>query len=152
MSETAYRLFKTKYATSALTGEGAERFGGRWNPRGYRCVYTSETLALATLELLVHLEGVPPPKLSYIKLTLLPAEIETLALAKLPSTWATPAQLALTQSIGKQWLAAQRTLALRVPSAIIPGEHNLLINPLHPKFAKLGVSTAQKFSIDQRLT
>ena len=53
---TAYRICKTKYASTAFDGEGAFRFGGRWNSRGSRIIYTAGSLALAALEMLVHLD------------------------------------------------------------------------------------------------
>ncbi len=37
-------------------GIGTQKAGGRWTPRGVKAVYISSSLALAALELLVHLE------------------------------------------------------------------------------------------------
>ena len=54
----AWRKVKEKHAATAFDGEGAWRFGGRWNSPGIRIVYTSGTKALAALESLVHLN--PP--------------------------------------------------------------------------------------------
>ena len=56
-----YRICKTKYAATAFDGEGAFRFGGRWNTRGTRLIYTAGNLALAALEMLVHLDEYPRP-------------------------------------------------------------------------------------------
>ena len=52
---SAWRLTKTKYLSTAWDGAGARRAGGRWNSPGVPVVYTSETLALALVEILVHL-------------------------------------------------------------------------------------------------
>ncbi|MGH2416336.1 MAG: RES family NAD+ phosphorylase, partial [Microcystaceae cyanobacterium] len=51
-----WRLSKRKYAQKAFSGEGTQKVDGRWTPRGVKAVYTSSSLALAALELLVHLE------------------------------------------------------------------------------------------------
>lgn len=57
----AFRIYKSRYASSALTGEGAKKHGGRWNHEGVAVLYCSSSLALAQLETLVHLEGALPP-------------------------------------------------------------------------------------------
>ena len=57
----AVRLVKARRAATALDGEGARRFGGRWNPPGVALVYCSSSLSLAVLELLVHVEPLAAP-------------------------------------------------------------------------------------------
>src|SRR5437762_2984266 len=57
----AFRIYKSRYASSALTGEGAKKWGGRWNHEGVAVLYASSSLALAQLETLVHLDGTMPP-------------------------------------------------------------------------------------------
>src|SRR5436305_6165167 len=52
---TSWRIVKAKHAVGAFNGEGARVAGGRWNSPGVAMVYTSESAALAALELLVHL-------------------------------------------------------------------------------------------------
>ncbi|RME73410.1 MAG: RES domain-containing protein, partial [Verrucomicrobia bacterium] len=71
MMPTVWRLVRERYADAAFSGEGAAKFGGRWNSRGIGLVYTSETRALAALETLVHLN--PPVR---FKFTLLPVEFD----------------------------------------------------------------------------
>lgn len=58
MKRRAWRLVKQKHAATAFDGDGARLFGGRWNAPGSRVIYTSTTLSLAALEILVHL--LPP--------------------------------------------------------------------------------------------
>jgi RES domain-containing protein len=50
----AWRLIKANHADDAFAGEGAKRWGGRWNSKGVRVVYTAESLSLATLEVIGH--------------------------------------------------------------------------------------------------
>ncbi|MDB6015650.1 MAG: hypothetical protein JWR19_139, partial [Pedosphaera sp.] len=65
---TAWRIVRAKLAPTAFSGEGAALFGGRWNSRGVRLVYTSSTKSLAALETLLHLN--PPIPLKYVLIRL----------------------------------------------------------------------------------
>ena len=49
-----YRLAKAAF--TALDGEGARLFGGRWNSPGRPMIYTAASPSLAVLEVLVHLD------------------------------------------------------------------------------------------------
>lgn len=49
---TAWRITSETYAETAFSGEGAKEYGGRFNSPGTPVVYTSESISLATLELL----------------------------------------------------------------------------------------------------
>ena len=51
----AVRLVSPQYVDNAFDGEGARRYGGRWNSKGTSIVYAASSLALAALEMLVHL-------------------------------------------------------------------------------------------------
>ncbi len=55
MPLSVWRLVKAKHAAEAFSGEGARRFGGRWNERGTAIVYLGGSLSLAALEIFVHL-------------------------------------------------------------------------------------------------
>ena len=95
-------------------------------------VYCAEEATGALLEALVHLEvesleGLPR---SYQLMRIaLPAKIATeeVELSSLPADW--KRRTLLTRSIGDAWLAAGRTPALRVPSAVSPHAFNVLLNP-----------------------
>lgn len=57
---TVFRLTAEKFKND-LTGKGAEIYGGRWNPVGYALLYTSQSRALASLEIMVNtVPGVMP--------------------------------------------------------------------------------------------
>jgi RES domain-containing protein len=137
----------------ALDGEGGRLFGGRWTPPGYRVVHTASTAALAVLERLVHTSA------EHIgdALVLTPIDIpDTLHVTTvlehtLSRKWrTTPAPEAL-QRIGLAWLLAGETALLSVPSAIVPHERNLLINPAHRDFRQMKAGKPQPFVFDQRL-
>src|SRR5260370_28070610 len=55
-----YRLVRQTRASDAFNGEGARRFGGRWNPKNLPAVYGSEHLSLAVLEFRVNQGGYDP--------------------------------------------------------------------------------------------
>lgn len=148
---TAWRLVPVKFQSNAFDGEGAYLHGGRWNGKRVRVVYTSATLSLAALELLVHVN--PAIKLNCVRFKLEFDEsiVERLPQTDYPDNWQTHPPGLVTQVIGNQWATELRTAVLAVPSALIPEELNYIINPLHPDFTKIQVSKAEEFSFDARL-
>jgi RES domain-containing protein len=137
----------------AFDGEGARVFGGRWNHRGTPVVYTSATLSLAVMELLVHLDDEDVGK-DYVGI---PAEIPDsvgirhVRAPELPRDWRslpTPQALA---GLGTRWAVACGTAVLAVPSAIIPQELNYLLSPRHPHFTRIRVGRPEPFFFDPRL-
>ncbi|MEP4078692.1 RES family NAD+ phosphorylase [Haloferula sp.] len=145
-----FRIVKPDYAASALSGEGARLYGGRWNPPGWRCVYAAESRALAVLELMVHLTG-RSRALSYRLLTL---DLDDSVVSKakhLPDDWTAHPAGKASQSVGLDWLQANKTPALKVPSVLIPEESNLLLNPQAPGFEKIRVVEEREFRLDLRL-
>lgn len=150
---TGFRICKTKYAATAFDGEGAYRFGGRWNTRGTRIIYTAGSLALAALEMLVHLDNDELlSAYSYVAANI-PADLilPVREWSLLPADWNTsPAPLSL-QQIGDEGVSANASAALEVPTAIVPGENNYLLNPTHPDFAQIRLEAPQRFVFDERL-
>jgi len=148
-----WRIDKKRHSDSSFSGEGAALYGGRWNPRGVRVVYASQTLALAALEKFVHLEGVAGG-ISFVSFKIdIPGsvKIKHLDLAHLPKNWRGVPAPAATQEIGLNWSQKSESAILRVPSTIIPSEYDYLINPLHPDFESLKISKPVHFSFDPRL-
>lgn len=150
---TTYRIFKTKFAATWFDGEGAFRFGGRWNSRGTKILYTAGSLSLAALEMLVHLND-EEILLSY---SFAAAEFdESLILSvenfrSLPENWSdSPAPLEI-QRIGDDWAREQASVVLQVPTSVLPIEFNYLINVGHPEFSKIRLGEPQIFAFDERL-
>ena len=141
-------------AHAAFDGDGARRYGSRWTRKGLAAVFASATLSLAALERFVHAD----PDLEPVDLVALSIEIEVrvaieaVDIAELPRDWrAYPAPASLG-AIGERWLGAGRTVALSVPSVVIPHERNYILNPAHAEFAKLTTTrTAEPFSFDPRM-
>lgn len=144
---TLWRIVKASRASTAFDGEGARLNGGRWNSPGVSAVYLSATKSLALLEILVHLDPIDAPKRWIgFRATLQPDQIETV---KLPARW--PVREARTQHIGDEWLKSRRSVALALPSVIVPEEYNYLLNPAHPDFTKIEFSSPLPFTLDLRL-
>lgn len=147
---TVYRICKTKDAAAAFYGEGSFRFGGRWNSRGIRAVYTAGSLSLAVLEMLVHLQDVEIVfGYSYVEARF--DEILVEDVGNLPENWQVSPSSPPVQKIGDNWIKQTSSVVLRVPSVIIPLESNYLINPLHKDFSKISLGNLQNFTFDERL-
>jgi RES domain-containing protein len=153
---SAWRITKQKYARSAFGGAGARIYGGRWNSPGTAMIYTAQSQSLAVLEMLVHLDS--PDLLR--KYVLIPVSIDVsfdpsyvidLSFATLPRNWKADPVPARVQAIGDDWVAGGASAVLRVPSALVPGESNFLLNPRHPDFGKLRIGKPIPFQYDPRL-
>lgn len=137
----AYRIVAPRWAGTAFSGEGAQKYGGRWNSPGRRAVYLAGSRALAALEMLVHLTTPGSRAKPYV---LIEAWLPADAIEAAPSG-------PDSQRIGDEWLARDGSLALRVPSVLIPAEPNYLLNPAHPRFAEVAIRAPADFRFDPRL-
>lgn len=147
----AWRIVKEKHAATAFSGEGAAKTGGRWNSRGVPVVYTSCTKALAALESLVHLNPAVLFKYIAIGIKFDEALVEIIRAKALPAGWQTQPPPPSTQAIGDAWAKEMRSAILQLPSVIIPGEPNYLLNPAHPEFKKMSIGKPEPFAFDPRL-
>lgn len=146
-----WRLTKPDHAPG-LDGEGARLWGGRWNSPRVAMVYTASSLALATLELLVHL---PPamrrtgglPRLMAVGLDVPDDLISTFDAASLPPDYGIPD----CRAAGDAWINGATTVALAVPSRVIAREMNILLNPLHAGMATVQIALQEEFQFDDRL-
>ncbi|MDY6849679.1 MAG: RES family NAD+ phosphorylase [Geoalkalibacter sp.] len=147
-----YRIAQAEFGGD-LSGEGARLYGGRWNPPGRAMLYTANSTALAALEILVGFDWDLAPTLSLVELEVPDLPVEVIAVENLSDDWYRPGNPSLRR-IGAQWLEGKKTLALQVPSAAIPTApdgFNILLNPAHPRFAKVKVRKVLDFSFDARL-
>ena len=139
-----YRIAKERYIDD-LSGEGARTYGGRWNRKGTSVLYTAENRSLATVEYLVHLPIALVPTDTYIAELGIPdrVECEQIEIESLPKQWAAyPAPLVLAD-IGESWVKRNETLLLEVPSSVVRGEWNILINPKHRLFKEVKLSNIE---------
>lgn len=148
-----WRLCQQRYVHLSLDGEGARLYGGRWNFPGTPIVYTAGSLALAALEVLVHVDhDIAPADLVAIPIEIPKrVRIEKIETVGLPPYWRrTPAPEQL-QELGTTWARRGTSLLLRVPSALIPEEYNYLVNPAHSAITRLKVGEPRPFLFDPRL-
>lgn len=146
-----YRLANARRADD-LSGTGARLTGGRWNRIGTSVLYTAGSRALATLEVLVHspLSYVPD---FYQMLTLVVPDdsLQTVPIEQLPGGWDGPKPPSGVSDITEEWITQNRFLLLKVPSAVVAGDYNYLINPAHPRAAEVRTTDNQPYSFDPRL-
>lgn len=148
----AWRITKSRHADRAYDGEGARRVGGRWNSKGVAMVYASASASLALLEVLVHVEDESLlPAYTLISAELDEDLIDRLDEAALPPDWRSSPAPPELREIGDDWAASRRSVALAVPSVVVPWETNLLLNPSHPRFAELRIDAPRRFELDPRL-
>ncbi len=154
MALTAWRLTTPRYAD--LTGEGARRAGGRWNPRGAAVVYAGDHPALAVAEYLVHVRDPEdlPDALVFLRIVV-PDDVAVAAvpradLERADPEWR-PAGSPASRAAGAAWLAAGAAAVLRVPSAVVPLAENVLLNPAHPDAARCTVAEAVPYVFEPRL-
>ena len=149
-----YRITKTQYAERLTASGGA----ARWNSRGPSSpgqfvVYTAASRALVCLENVVHRSGEGLNDLFRVMVIDIPdaLPIERIDLEILPANWADFQQYGYCQQRGSDWLLRGTTAVLQVPSAIIPGEYNYLLNPAHPDFTQIRLTGTEPFRFDPRI-
>ena len=146
-----WRICSRRY--QRFDGEGASLYGGRWNHAGTAVVYTSASLALAALELFVHIDVDLLPN----DLVAIAAEfpeklaVETVKSTSLPKNWRRYPALESLKNIGTTWATDGSTAILAVPSAIIPEEQNYLLNPAHQDFKQVRLRRPIPFHFDPRM-
>lgn len=113
-------------------------------------IYTAESRALAMAEVVVHLSAASLPR-DFVMLTIeLPPKMKHLDTEQLPPDWNAFPHRLHTQKMGDEFIQSGEALAMKVPSAVVQGDFNILINPLHPKMNEVRVADIQDFLIDDR--
>jgi RES domain-containing protein len=147
-----WRIIDRGLLREAFSGQGASAYGGRWNSPGTRMIYCSEHPALAALEKLVHIQDIEQLRRSYSLIALgCPDELTEALPTRLPRNWTGDGARARLRRIGDQWIASRRSLALVVPSVVLPRSSNILVNPLHAAFGRLQIGRAESVDFDPRL-
>jgi RES domain-containing protein len=145
----AYRILKRKFVASAFSGEGARRYGGRWNSTGVAVVYTSGSISLAILEWRANLNQWPAPPSVIIRIEFDASLVWSPA--KLPTNWNRWPCPKSTAAVGDDWSRAGKSAVLKLPSAVVPTEFNYLLNPAHPDFGRVSIGKPQLVKADPRL-
>lgn len=147
-----YRLTKEIYS-SDLSGKGAEKAGGRWNSRGVAMVYTSESRALCTAEIAVHTPlGVLPKDYQLIAIEIPDGiKIREILPNELSADWNSIPHSGKTQDLGDFFIRDNEFAVMKVPSAVVQGDSNYLINPKHRDAEKIQILKIEPFIFDQRM-
>ena len=148
----AWRISKAKRAGD-LSGIGAALDGGRWNDVDVPAVYMGMTPAICCLETFVHATGVPQFPLKITRFILPDDEalfFEPKA-STLPDGWASVPSDRPSMSYGTRWLKSQSHLGLIVPSAVLPLERNIVLNPAHPAITQVKIDEQFDFMYDERM-
>ena len=147
-----WRVTHRQYLESAFSGEGARLFGGRFNSEGLRAVYTSGSLSLSLLELLVQIED-----REYLDNCIqfyadIPSEfIFKPTINELPAGWDAIPYGKSAQKFGDQWINDRQYAVMRIPSVVVPIEFNYAINPNHVDFERIEISNGEKVMLDPRI-
>ena len=149
---SAWRIVVESEAAAAFSGEGAWRYGGRWNSRNVRVIYASEHQSTAALEVFVHNKPFDPDEKYKAFRLEWPNDItEVFPAKKLPANWRTHPPTIETKQIGDCWVRERRSAVLALPSAISPADTNFLLNPEHPNFKRVRIASPIDFDFDPRL-
>lgn len=154
VSISAWRISTDARTWSAddLSGAGARMSGGRWNEAGTAMVYASSSRALACLETVVHLNAGGLPLNRYLVEIEVPDEVWAAAETAAPEVgWDAEPAGRTSIGFGTTWARENRSALLLVPSAIVPEEANVLINPGHPDSRRITARKVRKWLYDPRL-
>ena len=142
-----YRIAKKAFIED-LSGYGARLYGGRWNEKRYSALYTSSSLSLCMCETLAHCDKSVIPSNMYF------AEME-IPDSFIPNEFTTVEENEESCHAGTLWLKSKKTVAIKVPSIILPSEYdrdfNIILNPEHPDFHLLKIKTVVECPFDLRL-
>ncbi|MES2262069.1 MAG: RES domain-containing protein [Pseudomonadota bacterium] len=146
-----WRITQRRYALDKLCA-GAALYGGRWNPIGMPALYCGTSIAICTLEKFVHVPSLILPPLVLVAVDILDTSaLFEPGMAALPSGWDAMPTSDAAQAFGGNWLAGGRELGLKVPSAIVPEEANVILNPHHPDYVQVTLSVIRPFTFDERM-
>lgn len=141
-----YRCTLLKHLGGTLSGEGAARYGGRWNSKGVPVIYTAESRIMAVLELLIR----QPIDKICADFRIVPLDIpETMVQPRLPVHWKDDESI--SRRVGDLLLQNTANLIIKVPSALLSNSFNYLINPLSPKVAHVKILKEEPILMDKRL-
>jgi len=147
-----YRLCRDLYSYD-LSGTGAQLSGGRWNSKGVPVLYTSSSRALAMAEALVHMPaGAIPPDFVMVTISI-PEDLDLVevSVGSLPANWRNWLPVDETQVIGDAFVKGGKHPVMRVPSAVVAGDFNYLVNTMHPDASRIKVTATEPFGFDTRL-
>ena len=140
-----WRLYREAHGPG-LDGMGGLHAAGRWHEIGTRVVYFGATAAIVVLEKLAHIDPAVLP--SDLVLARFEADV---SVEDMQAEAVDVNDLERTRARGQRFFADRKACVLRVRSAVLPEEHNFVLNPLHPEAGKIRAVEVRPFSFDGRL-
>ena len=147
-----FRLSKLKYAKE-LNGKGAAKFGNRWNSKGVEVIYTAQSRALAMAEVVVHVSLATLPK-DFVMIEIdIPDSLnfDLLKLKELREDWNSHPHNSQTQKLGDDFIDSKSFCVCKVPSAVVQGDFNYLINTHHKDAKRIKIKSVTPFPFDKRI-
>lgn len=140
------------HTANDLSGAGAKITGGRWNSVGTPLIYSATSIALATIETVLHLRGGSLPFNRFLVRIDVPDTVwaARLLLDPLPGGWDAVPPGMTSRATGDAWVASGSSALLLVPSVSVPDEFNVLINPQHPDVASITATRIKRWIYDPR--
>lgn len=135
-----------------MSGKGAARFGNRWNSKGTEIIYCAGNRALAMAEVAVHINPAILPE-DFMMLEIDAPDsiaVKSMEESLLSPGWDIFPHLLSTQKIGDNFIDENEFCILKVPSAVVRGDFNFLINPFHVDFKKIEIVDYYNFPFDRR--
>lgn len=135
-----------------ISGEGSKLSGARWNYKGTAVLYTSSSIALATLEMLVRIPirfSIPDLVIAHIKVP--DDSVFNVEVKSLPRKWNQDPSPDALKKITEKWISNAKFLLMRVPSAVVPQNYNYIINPAHSRFNEVKIIKKEPFTFDKRI-
>jgi RES domain-containing protein len=116
-------------------------------------IYTATSLSLAALEVLMHFDHalISSPFVAFAVEIPATLHLQRLSTRQLPPNWRALPAPDETKDLGTRWFKSRKTVGLVVPSALVPQEQNILLDPTHPDFSKLRIGAPEPFAFDPRL-
>jgi RES domain-containing protein len=141
-----YRCSLEIHLANTLSGEGALRYGGRWNSKGVPVIYTAESRIMAVLELVIR----QPIDKICADYRIQPIEVPDEHIQpKIPAQW--KEDESVTKRLGDQWLKNKNNLIIKVPSALLASSFNYLINPNALRIDEVKLLKNEPILLDNRL-
>jgi RES domain-containing protein len=145
----AYRIVYKAYSRK-LEAPGLP---GRWNGGGHKVIYCSESLALAFLENMVRRQGVGFNRDFKTMILEIPDELKMQVVnsEELPEGWRKFTDYSICQPVGDAWYDEGTHPLLKVPSAVLPGSYNYVINTVHPDYSRIRLVRVTDLIPDERI-
>lgn len=134
-----------------LSGTGAKLAGGRWNSPGIPALYASQSRALCQLEVLVHIDLKRMPSDLVLLSIQVPdyIPVRTITLRELSSGWDASPPDPFTRELGDELLRDRDCCVFRVPSSVVPEEHNFVFNPASRHFHEIKIVDERPLGLDR---